>query len=80
MCIVKEQNNLVIIDASETEAIEARIANLRAERPSCRIVVITASPTWQGARAAFEAGATDYLPKSLGEEGLRRALNEIAFQ
>lgn len=62
--INKEQYEIAIVDATELEDVEFLISRLRARQKDCRIVVFTASPTWQRARAAFEAGAMDYVPKS----------------
>lgn len=49
---------------------------LRAERWERRIVVLTASPTWKRARAVFEAGAMDYLPKTLTMMEMREAFQQ----
>src|SRR5947209_6526906 len=65
---VKEQNGIVIVDATFVENVDAVVSSLRTERPDSRIVVMTASPTWQRARSAFEAGAIDYLSKTMDEE------------
>lgn len=73
----QDEDDVVIVDAAATERVESQVAALRAERPSRRIVVLAAKPTWQGARAAFDAGAIDYLPKDLGDEELRRRVEDI---
>jgi DNA-binding response OmpR family regulator len=56
-----EPDGLILIDATAVENVEELVSSLRLERPARRIVVMTASPTWRRARAAFEAGAIDYL-------------------
>ena len=71
-----EPDGLILIDATVVEEAERLVARLRHERPARRIVVLTASPTWQRARAAFEAGALDYLPKALPVEELREAFQQ----
>lgn len=76
----KEQDVAEIVDATKVEKVEEEIATLRAKYPSRRIVVITGNPTWQGARAAFEAGANDYLLKVLGDEDRERRSEEIRRQ
>lgn len=70
-------DGIIIVDATHIAEVETLVARLRAQRPVRKIVVMTASPTWQRARAAFEAGAIDYLPKiwSLGE--LRDAFAQV---
>ncbi len=72
----EEPDGLIIIDATVVEWAEQLVARLRMERPERRIVVLTASPTWQRARAVFEAGAMDYLPKTLSVEELREAFQQ----
>ncbi len=74
---VKEQNGIVIVDATFVDNVDAVVSSLRTERPDTRIVVMTASPTWQRARAAFEAGAIDYLPKTMDEEEIRSTFERI---
>lgn len=67
---------LVVIDATVVANVEMLISDLRAQRNACRIVVVTASPTWSNARAAFEAGATDYLSKNSSLKELREVFEE----
>jgi DNA-binding NtrC family response regulator len=71
-------DTLIIIDATVVEHVEELVARLRTEHPERRIVVLTASPTWQRARAAFEAGAIDYLSKSMPWEELRKAFQHAS--
>lgn len=63
-----EKDGIIIVDATFVDNVDSVVSNLRNERPDSRIVVMTASPTWQRARAAFESGAIDYLPKTMDEE------------
>lgn len=72
-----EPDGLILIDATMVENVEKLVSSLRLERPERRIVVMTASPTWQRARAAFEAGAIDYLPKTLSRDELRGAFEQV---
>lgn len=67
----EEPDGLIIVDATNVEQFEKLVAILCAENPQRRVVVMTASPTWTRARAAFEAGAIDYLPKTLPADELR---------
>lgn len=73
----EEPDGLIIIDAAAPVKVEQLIAKLRAERPARRIVVMTASPTWQRARAAFEAGAVDYLPKTMPPAELLDTIRQL---
>lgn len=73
---IEEPDGLIIIDATAVERADRLVARLRLERPERRIVVVTASPTWQRARAVFEAGAMDYLPKTLNAYELREAFQQ----
>ena len=58
-------NYEIFVGATTTAAqIAAQVARRRAENPSRRVVVRAESPDWRQARAAFVAGASDYLPKS----------------
>ncbi len=68
---------VLIIDATVVEEVELLIARLRAKRPDSRIVVMTASPTWRRARAAFEAGAIDYIPKSFSKTKIHDTFKQI---
>lgn len=55
---------LIILDATAGPTPEPGIASCRRRFPSAAVVVVAASPTWGSARAAFQAGATDYVSKS----------------
>jgi DNA-binding NtrC family response regulator len=59
---------LVIIDATSVRHISDLVAELRQCNPQRRVVVMTASPRWQSAREAFEAGAQDYLSKNVSSD------------
>jgi DNA-binding response OmpR family regulator len=68
---------IVAVDASYVDGVERYVSQLRSEQPDRRIVVLTAAPTWQSARAAFEAGAIDYLPKTLNQNELLKAFRDL---
>lgn len=72
----EEPDGLILIDATTVDWPERLVARLRLERPERRIVVLTASPTWQRARAALEAGAMDYLPQTLPADELLTAFRQ----
>lgn len=65
---------LVIVDAGAVKTMSVLVKRLNTTQPPCRVIVMTASPNWRGARAAFEAGALDYLPKNLSPEGTLSAI------
>lgn len=68
---------IVALDATYIDNVERYVSQLRSEQPDRRIVVLTAAPTWQSARAAFEAGAIDYLPKTLDQREIRKTFEEL---
>lgn len=72
-----DEYDLVAVDATHVDDVEQFISRLRAEHPGRRIVVLSAAPTWQRARAAFEAGAMDYLPKDLDKRDLLKTFREL---
>ena len=62
--------DLIVVDASglKMRLIE-RVIWLRCRYPNVPIVVITASPTWRRARDMIQAGASDYISRSM-EDGM----------
>lgn len=68
--LAEARYTVIVIDASVVEHVPALIKRIHAQQPYARIVVATASPSWQGARAAFLAGAFDYTVKSLSYDDL----------
>ncbi|MGB9724198.1 MAG: hypothetical protein ACPL7G_09925 [Chloroflexia bacterium] len=68
---------IVIVDAAIVEDVPALVSRLRRQCPESRIVVATASPTWQRARDAFQAGAVDYIRRSWDSQKLLNAIQEI---
>jgi DNA-binding response OmpR family regulator len=72
MRIVSHTNyDLIIIDAGVVSEITLLLSRLRASRPKCRVLVVTASPSWQAAREALKAGAIDYVNRSFDINDLR---------
>lgn len=74
---IREQYGIVMVDATGLKDVEGLVSDLRTQRPDIRIVVLTASPTWKRARAAFQAGAIDYLPKTLSKEELQEHCEKL---
>jgi DNA-binding NtrC family response regulator len=76
--IPQDTFSMVILDAAALEdEVDQPISRLRTRHPGLRIVVMTASPTWQRARTAFQAGASDYVYKFLPEVELQEAFRQI---
>jgi len=68
---------IVIIDATEVKEVPASVSRLRDRCPGSRIIVATASPTWQRARDAFQAGAIGYIRKSWDSQKLLAAIKGV---
>ncbi len=71
--IRRQTQQLIIVDAACVPDAPALVMDIRRLCPGARVVVATASPTWRRAREAFQAGATDYVRKSLSTTELREA-------
>ena len=67
----KASYDVIIIDAGTVSNAVTLVASLQSQQPEARIVVATASPTWQRAREVLQAGAADYIRKSLDKDQLR---------
>ena len=72
-----EDYQVVILDAGGIDDLHSMLSALRRENANVPIVVMTASPTWQRARKAFLAGATDYMRKSLDSSDLLAAVKQV---
>lgn len=68
---------LVILDAAVVRDVAGLTSRLKRERPDLHVVIATASPTWRRARQALQAGASDYIRKSLDEEELRAQIEAV---
>jgi DNA-binding NarL/FixJ family response regulator len=75
--VSQSQCDLIIVDASAIADTLLLISRLRHQCPQSRIVVATASPTWQQARDAFHSGATDYIRKTLNKEEILATVKDI---
>jgi DNA-binding NtrC family response regulator len=69
--IKQHKYDLVIIDAAEVQEITPLISTLKRQRSGIRVIVVTASPTWEVAREMFRSGACDYLDRSLNKDEFR---------
>jgi DNA-binding NtrC family response regulator len=71
----QQPRQMIIVDAADFDDPPRLVTQIRAVHPGARVVVATASPTWRRAREAFQAGATDYIRKSLSIRQLQEALS-----
>ena len=69
--------DVVIVDAGAVADAPKVVSQVRRLAPDTRVVVVTASPHWKIAKAVFQAGATDYLNKSLNKEELLQSFRTI---
>jgi len=65
--VLQRRYDVVIVDAAAVKDEALLVARVRAQQPDTRIVVITSSPTWRRAREVLQAGAMDYVSKSLSQ-------------
>lgn len=72
--VIENEYTAIIIDAAHVSSFGLMTSRIRAQRPDARVIVATASPTWQRAREAFKSGATDYIYKSADETELLTSL------
>ncbi len=75
--VVQSHYDAIIIDAGVVSDAAGLVSLLREQRPEARIVVATASPTWQRAREILQAGAADYIHKSLDEKQLQSEIRAV---
>ena len=66
--------DLVILDATTIDEASLTIERILARQREARIIVATTTPTWRRARAAFRAGAIDYVSKTLDGHGVRSTI------
>lgn len=69
--------NLVIVDAGGVDDAALLVSRLRKQQVRPPILVVTASPTWQSARAVLKAGAVDYVGRSFDKDELRSRIEAI---
>jgi DNA-binding response OmpR family regulator len=67
--------DLIVIDVTAIQNMARLVSTLRERNPRGRIVIATASPTWQEARHAFYIGATDYIRKLPNSQEMVRVLH-----
>jgi DNA-binding response OmpR family regulator len=75
--ISEDDYDVIIIDSGAVDDPVGLVSHLRERRPETRIIVATASPTWQRARDVLQAGADDYIRKSLDKEQLQTKIRAV---
>jgi DNA-binding NarL/FixJ family response regulator len=73
----QDHYDVIVVDAATVEDVPSLVSHLRAQWPAARVVVATASPTWKRAREALQAGAVDYIRKSLSEKEILSVFRDI---
>lgn len=74
---IEKSFDIIIVDATVVKRVELLVSRIHVQQPQTRVVVVTASPDWKLARAAFLAGAVDYVFKSSDQDELRETFKEI---
>lgn len=63
--------DLLVVDTSGLQMeLAERVGWLHGRFPTVPIVVLTSSPTWRRARAVLQAGASDYMRRSMEDDML----------
>lgn len=77
-CSATPPPTLFLIDASNVNLdVIQLIKKLTAQYSSVPVVLATASPTWQQARAALHAGAVDYVKRTIDSQSLQTLFAEL---
>lgn len=75
--VEREQYDVIIVDSTVIKEVAPLVVGLRVRQPAAKLVVATLSPTWQRARDAMQAGASDYIRKSLNTQETLAAMKKI---
>lgn len=75
--LVRNPYCMVLVDAGRVKDVASLTSSLRAHQAELRVVVFTASPTWQRAREVLQAGAMDYCRKTLDEREIRSVVESV---
>jgi CheY-like chemotaxis protein len=78
--IARHHYDLIVIDAVQVADPYTLVSRIRRQKPEARAVIVTASPTWKRARRAFQAGATDYVSKSMNKKIVLTMLQETLMK
>jgi len=72
--VIENDYAAIFVDAVSVADFGLLTSRIRAQRPEARVIVVTASLTWQRAREAFRSGATDYIYRSIDTKELESSL------
>lgn len=75
--IVQQSYDTILVDATAVKDVPSLIVHMRDRQPDASIIVGTAVTNWKMARAAFQAGALDYIDQSRSPQELRVLLTRI---
>ena len=76
-CLQGYAYDVVIVDAGAVKSAPEVVTRVQALDPGTKAVVVTASPHWKIAKAVIQAGAADYLSKSLNKEKIVSSFRTI---
>lgn len=65
---------LVVLDSLSGGEDLGTLRTIRGRYPDIRVIVVSAAPSWRGARESFRLGAVDYLSKSYDEDKLIKSV------
>ena len=74
---IRHMYDVIIVDAATVDNVQLVIARLLAQQPESRVVVVTGLPTWRRTKEALQAGAMDYINKSLSDRELLSVFKEV---
>ena len=75
--LVEDCLDAIIVDAGAVGNVAKLVTRLRSRLPDVRVIVATASTTWQRAREVLKAGAAEYIRKSGNEAELGSILKVV---
>lgn len=75
--IKQNEYDIIILETGITLDIANFITHIRSNKPNAKVIISSASPTWQRARQAFLAGAVDYMSTSLDEKEIRSIIQSV---
>ena len=75
--IARASHDVIMVDAGAIQDVPACVTNIRGQKPGAKIIVVAAVLDWQMSRAVFQAGALNYVSKSISPDELRNIFNRI---
>ncbi len=75
--IMQLSYDMILVDATVVRDVPSLIAHIRDRLPEANVIVGAADLNWEMARAAFQAGALDYIDQSRSIRELRMLLARI---